>query len=130
MYQASSCAACHRFDGEGGSAGPDLTAVGGRFGARDLAESILEPGKVVSDQYAFDMITKRDGSQIYGKLLEEKDEHWIVAISPFDFTATIEIERSEIKDMKTSPISPMPKGLVNRLNPEELKDLLAYLLGK
>lgn len=130
MFQASLCAACHRFDGEGGAAGPDLTAVGGRFSVRDLAESILEPSKVVSDQYAFDTITKHDGSQVVGKLIEEKDEHWIVATSPFDFSATSEIERSQIKDIKPSPVSPMPAGLINRLNPEELKDLLAYLLAK
>lgn len=130
MFQASLCAACHRFGGEGGSAGPDLTAVGGRFSVRDLAEAILEPSKVISDQYAFDCITKRDGSQIVGKLIEEKDEHWIVATSPFDFSATMEIQRSEIKDIKPYTVSPMPAALVNRLNPEELKDLLAFLLGK
>lgn len=130
MYQASLCAACHRFDSEGGSAGPDLTAVGGRFSVRDLAEAILEPSKVVSDQYAFDTIIKHDGSQVVGKLIEEKDEHWIIATSPFDFSVTSEIERGQIKDIKPSPVSPMPAGLINRLNPEELKDLLAYLLGK
>ncbi|WP_052573772.1 family 16 glycoside hydrolase [Haloferula sp. BvORR071] len=130
MFQASLCAACHRFDGEGGSAGPDLTAVGGRFSVRDLAEAILEPSKVVSDQYAFDVVTKQDGSQIVGKLIEEKDEHWILATSPFDFSATMEIERNQIKEIKPSPISPMPAALVNRLNPDELKDLLAYLLNK
>lgn len=130
MFQASLCAACHRFNGEGGSAGPDLTAVGGRFSVHDLAEAVLEPSKVVSDQYAFDTVIKKDGSQVVGKLIEEKDEHWILATSPFDFSATIEIERSEIKDIKPSPISPMPAGLINRLNPDELKDLLAFLLGK
>lgn len=130
MYQASLCAACHRFGGDGGSAGPDLTAVAGRFALRDLAEAIIDPSKVVSDQYAFDTIIKHDGSQVVGKLIEEKDEHWIIATSPFDFSATSEIERSLIKDIKPSPVSPMPAGLINRLNPEELKDLLAYLLGK
>jgi putative heme-binding domain-containing protein len=130
MYQASLCAACHRFGGDGGSAGPDLTAVAGRFAIRDLAEAIVDPSKVVSDQYAFDTIIKHDGSQVVGKLIEEKDEHWIIATSPFDFSATSEIERSLIKDIKPSPVSPMPAGLINRLNPEELKDLLAYLLGK
>ena len=97
---------------------------------RDLAEAIIDPSKVVSDQYAFDTIIKHDGSQVVGKLIEEKDEHWIIATSPFDFSATSEIERSLIKDIKPSPVSPMPAGLINRLNPEELKDLLAYLLGK
>ncbi len=130
MFRASLCAACHRFDGAGGSAGPDLSAVAGRFTVHDLAEAIIDPSKVVSDQYAFDAIIKQDGSQVIGKLIEEKDEHWIIATSPFDFTATVEVERSQIKDIKPSPISPMPAGMINRLNPEELKDLLAYLLGK
>jgi putative heme-binding domain-containing protein len=96
----------------------------------DIAEAILDPSKVVSDQYAFDLITKADGSQVMGKLLDEKDEHWIVATNPFDFTQTIEIERNQIKEKKLSPVSPMPPGLINSLNGEELRDLLAYLMGK
>ncbi|MEX1049604.1 MAG: family 16 glycoside hydrolase [Akkermansiaceae bacterium] len=130
IYRATLCAACHRFGPEGGAAGPDLTSLAGRFTIRDLAEAIIEPSKVVSDQYAFDLIVRNDGSEIVGKIIEEKDEKWIVATSPFDFSQTTEIERNEIKEIKRSPVSPMPPGLVNRLNPDELKDLLAYLLGK
>jgi putative heme-binding domain-containing protein len=130
IYRATLCAACHRFGPEGGAAGPDLTSLAGRFSIRDLAEAILEPSKVVSDQYSFDLIVRNDGSEIVGKIIEEKDEKWIVATSPFDFSQTTEIERNEIKEIKKSPVSPMPPGLINRLNPEELKDLLAYLLDK
>ena len=65
-----------------------------------------------------------------GNIIKEKDEKWIIATSPFDFTETTEIERNDIKGMKHSPVSPMPPALINRLNPDELKDLLAYLLGK
>jgi hypothetical protein len=53
-----------------------------------------------------------------------------IATNPFDFTQTTEIERNEIKEIKRSPVSPMPAGLINRLNRDELKDLLTYLLGK
>ncbi|MES2924234.1 MAG: heme-binding protein [Verrucomicrobiota bacterium] len=130
MFRASLCAACHRFGNEGGAAGPDLTSLAGRFVVRDLAEAILDPSKVVSDQFAFDLITRQDGTEVTGKIIEEKDEKWIIATSPFDFTQTTEIERNAIKGMKHSPVSPMPPGLINRLNPDELKDLLAYLLGK
>lgn len=129
MFRATLCAACHRFGSDGGAAGPDLTSLAGRFTVRDLAESLIEPNKVVSDQYAFDLITRQDGTQITGKIVEEKDEKWLVATSPFDFTQTIEIERNDIKENKQSPVSPMPPGLINRLNAEELKDLLAYVLG-
>ena len=130
MFQAAMCSACHRFAGEGGAAGPDLSALGGRFSARDIADSILDPSKVISDQYAFELITKTAGSQVTGKMLDEKDDHWIVAINPFDFGQTVEIERNQIKERKPSPVSPMPPALINSLNPDELKDLLAYLMGK
>jgi putative heme-binding domain-containing protein len=130
MFKASLCAACHRFGNEGGSAGPDLTSLSGRFKVRDIAEAIIDPGKVLSDQYAFDLVTRTDGTQITGKVIEEKDEKWIVATNPFDLSQTIEIERNNIKEIKPSPVSPMPPGMINRLNEDELKDLLAYLLGK
>lgn len=130
LFRATLCAACHRMGNEGGAAGPDLTTLAGRFSVRDLAESILEPNLVISDQFAFDLITRKDGTQVTGKIIEEKDNKWIIATSPFDFTQTIEIEANDIKETKPSPVSPMPAGLINRLNEEELKDLLAFLLGK
>ncbi len=45
------CLACHRFNSNGHGLGPDLTGVGRRFDRRLVLESILEPAKVVSDQY-------------------------------------------------------------------------------
>ena len=97
---------------------------------RDITEAIHDPSKVVSDQFAFDQITRKDGTVITGKIVGDKDEKYLVATNPYDFTQTIEIERSDIKEVKPSPVSPMPPGLINRLNPDELKDLLTFLLGK
>ena len=36
LFGEANCFACHRFDNEGGSLGPDLTSVAGRFSVRDL----------------------------------------------------------------------------------------------
>jgi putative heme-binding domain-containing protein len=129
MFRASMCVACHRFGNEGGSAGPDLTNLAGRFSVRDLAEAIVDPGKVVSDQYQFETITRADGSQTSGRIIERTDTKWIVATNPFDLTQTIEIQRDKDDKVSPSPVSPMPPGLVNRLNAEELKDLIAYLMN-
>ena len=60
LYGAVACAVCHRFGEEGGGVGPDLTAVAGRFGVRDLLEAIVEPSKVISDQYAAITIAKKE----------------------------------------------------------------------
>jgi len=130
MYRASLCAACHRFGALGGAQGPDLSNLAGRFTVRDLAESIIEPNKVISDQYGFHEYTTNDGKTVVGKILEEKDEVLILANNPFDYDQKIEIKRFDIRTSKLSEISPMPAGMINRLNPDELKDLLAYLLAK
>ena len=50
--------------------------------------------------------------------------------APFDFSQTVEVVTDDMKSTKPSPVSPMPAGMISRLNKEELKDLLAYLLGK
>ena len=52
LFGEAKCFACHRFANEGGARGPDLTGAAGRFSVRDLLESIIEPNKVISDQYA------------------------------------------------------------------------------
>jgi len=128
MFRASLCAACHRFGNEGGSAGPDLSNLSGRFTVRDLAESIVNPGAVISDQYHFEIITRADGTQVAGRIIEATDDKWTVATNPYDLGQTVEIARDDKSKVEPSPVSPMPQGLVNRLNADELKDLLASLL--
>jgi putative heme-binding domain-containing protein len=128
-FRGALCAACHRVGNEGGAAGPDLSNLGARFSPRDLAEAIVDPSKVVSDQYAFDRITRNDGSVVTGKILEEAAGLLKVATNPFDLSQSIEIPRADVRATDRSPASPMPPGMINRLNEEELKDLLAWLLG-
>ncbi|MCX6856457.1 MAG: c-type cytochrome, partial [Verrucomicrobia bacterium] len=43
MYRSVMCATCHRFNGDGGSIGPDLTGIGNRYTMRDLMENIVDP---------------------------------------------------------------------------------------
>jgi hypothetical protein len=61
MFGVTSYFMCHRYDGEGGAFGPDLTQLAGRFSTNDLLEAIIEPSKAISDQYAPVMSTKKDG---------------------------------------------------------------------
>ena len=49
MFVAGGCFSCHRFAGRGGATGPDLTSVGSRFGPLEIAESVVEPSRVVSE---------------------------------------------------------------------------------
>ena len=121
------CGVCHTVNGEGGAVGPDLSTVGGRFTIRDIAESIVHPSAVVSDQYAFSSVTKKDGTQFFGRLLGDENGTVTLAANPFDQSQHEQIAKADVAKMERSPISPMPGALINRLNPDELKDLLAWL---
>ena len=52
-YEAAQCVLCHKFGNDGGAVGPDLTAVSSRFNRHDILESIIEPSKVVSEQFVY-----------------------------------------------------------------------------
>jgi putative heme-binding domain-containing protein len=130
MFAAAACVACHRFDGEGGAMGPDLTAAGGRFSSRDLLESIIDPSKVVSDQYAPNVFTMEDGTQVIGRLLNGHGDTYNVNTDMFDPNASVAINAKKIKSIEASKISLMPPGLLNTLKEDEVLDLVAYLLSQ
>ncbi len=129
MFAATLCASCHKFAGDGGSIGPDLTGAGNRYTIRDLAENILDPSKVISDQYGTDYIDLKDGGVVIGRVTGEEAGKLMVmasALAPNDLTG---VPLANVKSRKPWTISMMPPGLINSLNPEELKDLIAYLLS-
>lgn len=129
-FKASRCISCHRFDGEGGSTGPDLTNTAGRFSQKDLLESIIDPSKVISDQYKASIIETKSGKVITGRILTEVDGKLTVLTDPVDHTKIVEIAKSDIEEIVPSPVSLMPKELLKPLNKDEVLDLLAYLLSR
>jgi putative heme-binding domain-containing protein len=125
-FAATQCLACHRFGNEGGPIGPDITAVASRFSRKDILESILEPSKVVSEQYQNINVTKKDGDEVTGRLVEETDAKLVIV--PDQLTgAKVEVRKADVQSRSASKLSPMPEGLVNTLTKEELLDLLAYI---
>lgn len=127
MFASTLCASCHHFAGEGGNVGPDLTGSGNRYTLRDLAENILDPSKVVSDQYGSEQIELKDGSVVIGRVVVEENGKLFVMTSPMTPDAQTPVSEAVVKSRKPYPISMMPPGLINSLNSEELLDLIAYL---
>lgn len=129
MYISTMCATCHRFNGDGGSIGPDLTGAGNRYTMRDFMENILEPSKVISDQYDSHLIEKKDGSLVIGRVVSEDEGTLQVMMNPFAPTQLTTVKASDVKSKKTQAVSMMPPGLINVLNKDELLDLIAYVLS-
>src|SRR5262249_24975745 len=71
MFASANCFGCHKFVNEGGSVGPELTSLAGRFSADDILESIIDPDKVISDQYAAITVVTTDGKVVTGRLVNQ-----------------------------------------------------------
>ncbi len=129
MFGATACIFCHRFNGDGSGIGPDISGAGNRYSVKDLLENIIEPSKVISDQYGTEQLEMADGEVIVGRIVAEDGNRYSVITNPFAPDELARPEISKVRSRKPYPTSMMPPGLINALNPEELKDLVAYLLS-
>ena len=127
MFAASMCISCHQIKGEGGIAGPDLTQLGSRFTTKDMLEAIIDPSKTISDQFGSTVFYLKQGGSVLGKLIRQDDKKYYISQNPFAADFIRELNKKDVLRTRVSEISPMLPGMINRLNSEELKDLIAYL---
>jgi putative heme-binding domain-containing protein len=126
-FTSASCFACHRVNGEGGGIGPDLSAVLRRFSIHDFLEAVIEPSKVISDQYGMSVIRKTDGTELHGKVVNYYGDSIGIQADSLNAADVLRVPRKDIDSLEASPVSPMPPGLLSTLTQEDILDLLAYL---
>ena len=130
LFAAGKCFACHRFDNEGGSNGPDLTGASGRFSARDLLESTIDPSKEISDQYGAVEIRTHSGKLVVGRIVNLNANNIQVNTNMLDPGKNESVDRNDVESMKPSKTSLMPAGLLDTMKEDEVLDLMAYLLSR
>lgn len=125
LYFSVGCGSCHRLNQYGGDVGPDLTTVASRFNANRILEKIIDPNLVVADQYLSSEVRLINGQVLVGLPVESGDA---VTVHPRDpqLEATT-VPRSQVAAIERMDVSVMPPGLINGLNPDELRDLMAYI---
>ncbi len=121
------CAKCHLFKGQGGALGPDLTSAGKKLTHATLLTEIIEPSKVISDQYASVNLLLTSGKVLTGREVGGDAESILLVTNAEEPTQVTEIRRSDIERRKNSDVSLMPLGMLNTLSAEEILDLIMYL---
>ena len=116
--------------GEGGATGPDLTQLAGRFNYKDLSEAIMDPSKVVSDQYRGVIVQTAQGQTYTGRIIGETPDAITMLTDPEDPSKIVTIKKKDVEEKVAAPQSLMPKDLLKPLNQEEVLDLMAYLLSR
>ena len=129
MYAASLCQSCHTMQGAGGAIGPDLSQLGTRFSPKDILVATLDPNATISDQYHSSVLELKAGGSLVGKITDEDAQNYYLSQNPFAPADIKKVPKNTVSLKKNSDISIMMPGLVNRLNEEELKDLMAYLIS-
>lgn len=130
LFAAAKCFSCHRYNNEGGGLGPDLSGIAGRFSVRDLLESVVVPNKTISDQYAAVVIATATGRVVTGRIVNLSGNNLSICPDMLDPGRTVNVRRDDIEEMKPSPVSMMPEGLLDTLHRDEILDLVAYLLSR
>lgn len=127
VFTWAMCINCHRFNGAGGMTGPDLTSVGNRFDARMLLESMLEPSKVISDQYSTVQVETTDGDLHTGRVANIDEEVVFLLTDLLNPASILRLPHGDIESIKPSAVSMMPTNLLDYFTRDEVLDLLAWL---
>ena len=122
--QKLACMQCHSVDGSASKAGPDLFAVGDKFGRRDLVDAILMPSAVISPGYGTMVVVTKTGEEYQGILKQSKADG--VQLMGAD-GKLVSIAATDIAEQRGSSVSLMPEELHAGLSPREFTDLIEYL---
>ena len=118
------CAVCHQLAGKGAIVGPQLDGIGNR-GLERLLEDVLDPNRAVDINFRTTTVITDAGRIVSG--LKRREEGAVLVFvdnQGKEFT----VAKDEIDEQQQSPLSLMPANLLEILSPQELHDLLAYLL--
>ena len=116
------CHQCHKLFDSGGDVGPDLTGSD-RANADYILENVLDPSAAVAREYTLTNVATTDGRFVSGIIREQNDRSITVQTA----NERIVLPREDIEEIKPSTVSMMPEGQLERLTPQEVRDLFAYL---
>ena len=94
-----------------------------------LLTSIVDPSAAIRPEFAAYVIETTDGRLFNGPVVESGPEVVTVEEGLPPATTRFTVARSQIKRMNESPVSRMPDGLVETLEPQQVRDLFAYVVS-
>ena len=120
------CASCHRLFGVGIEVGPDLQSV--RAAGKDvLLANIIDPNREVPPRYATYSVVTAEGDDYSGILLNEAANGVTLRQANGE---DLFLPHSKIQELRANTKSLMPEGLEEGLKPQDMADLLAYILAE
>jgi len=124
----NSCAICHKFGDQGRDIGPDLTGYE-MDNLEFLIPAVVDPNLGVREGFELATLTLRAANDaapaILTGFITDADER-TVTLKDLSGNQTV-IARTTLANEVRAPISVMPEGLLDALNEQQIRDLVAYL---
>jgi putative heme-binding domain-containing protein len=130
LFRTSSCISCHKMGAAGNAFGPELAKLDAAMTPVEIARHILEPSLRIEEKYRSTTILTDDGRSITGLVVEDTPTELAVVENPVAKADPVRIKKSAIDERATSPVSIMPKGLLDKLTRDEVLDLIAYVAAR
>jgi putative heme-binding domain-containing protein len=120
------CQACHRLDGQGHDVGPNLETIRNRT-PDEMLVAVLDPNREVSPNFLEYVAVLADGRIATGVIASDSGAS-VTLRRPQGVEETV--LRRDIEELAGSGKSLMPEGLEQRISPQDMADLLGYLLRR
>jgi cytochrome c oxidase cbb3-type subunit III len=125
FFGKAGCSECHMIEGQGGFIAADLSDYARSHAVEQIRGAILNlPSS--NRQVRLVTATLRDGEKFQGRVRDE--DNFSVQLQTLDGTFHF-LAKSEIDKMEADSQSLMPSNYGSRLGPQELNDLISYLMS-
>jgi putative heme-binding domain-containing protein len=118
------CLTCHRLGERGYAVGPNLASVQRRT-AEEILIHILDPNREVAPDFVEYTVALKDGRILSGIVEAETAAGLTLKRAGGEMDTVL---RRDIEAITSTGRSLMPEGLEQRISPEEMADLLTFLL--
>jgi quinoprotein glucose dehydrogenase len=120
---AAGCLRCHKVNGAGGEAGPDLTGVATRKDRNYFLESIIVPNAQIAEGFRMLVLSMKNGDIQAGMVKKETDQEMVLQLPG---APAVTVKKADIVKTDSAP-SGMPPNLSELITKREIRDIVEYL---
>jgi len=123
FFAKAGCSSCHMAAGKGGFIASDLSAYARTHPVEQIRNAITSPGS--DPQARLITATTRGGAKVVGRIRNE--DNFSLQLQTLDGTF-YSVAKSDIEGLQYNSQSLMPADYGSTLTPDELNDLVSYLM--
>ncbi len=123
VFVDATCSICHRLEDVGEEIGPDIRTLVDRS-PQNILVAVVDPNRAVKERYVEYVALTADGLTYNGMLLDQTSTSVTLANSKGE---KIVLLRRDLEELVPTPKSFMSEGLEERVDPQQMADLLAFV---